>query len=100
MKANWIAKRREKAVRARAAPAQAREESEEQTEYVSAACIIFPDQPDQLILTNPPNGLIMSPHHVRELIGAEIQRHFNNGLFTPIIEDDSFSDTSEELDIT
>ena len=69
LKAKWIAKSHEKSVRARAAPAQAREESEEQTEYVSAAHIVFPDQPDQLILTNHPNGLIMSPHHVRELIG-------------------------------
>ena len=89
-----------KAVRSRVAPDQAREESEEQTEYVSAACIVFPDQPDQLILTNHPNGLIMSPHHVRELIGEEIQRHFNNGLFTPIIGDCNFSDSSEEVDIT
>ena len=42
----------------------------------------------------------MSPCHVRELIGEEIQRNFNNGLFTPIIGDGDFSDTSEEVDIT
>ena len=42
----------------------------------------------------------MSPQHVRELIGEEIQRHFNNGLLTPIIEDGNFTDTGEELDIT
>ena len=34
MKAKWIAKHREKAVRSRASPDQAREEPEEQTEYV------------------------------------------------------------------
>ena len=72
LKAKWIAKRREKSVRSRAAPAQAREEPEEQIEYVSAARIVLPDQPDQLILTNRLNGLIMSPHHVRELIGEGI----------------------------
>ena len=100
LKSKWIARHREKSVRARAAPAQAREEPEEQTEYVSAARIIFPEQPDQLILTNHPNGMMISPRNVRQIIGEEIQRHFNNGLFTPIVRDDNFSDTSEELDIT
>ena len=100
MKAKWIAKHCEKAVRERAAAAQAREEPEEQTEYVSAACIVFPDQPDQLFLTNHHNDMEISPQHVRDLIGEEIQRHFNYGLFTPITDDGDQSVTSEELDIT
>ena len=44
--------------------------------------------------------MIISPRNVRQQIGEEIQRHFNNGLFTPIVGDGDFSDTSEELDIT
>ena len=55
-KAAWIAKRREKATRARAAPAQAREEPEDHTEYVSAARIVFPEQNDPITLNNNPYG--------------------------------------------
>ena len=79
---------------------QARKEPEEKTEYVSAACIIFPDQPDPLFLTNHQNDMDISPQHVRDLIGEEIQRKFNYGFFTPITDDGDHSVTSEELDIT
>ena len=75
-------------------------EHEEQTEYVSAARIVFSDEPNELILHNVPYGMTASPRNVRQKIGEEIQTNFNNGLFTPIIVDGDFSDTSEELDIT
>ena len=69
MKAKWIAKRCAKAVRARAAPAQAREEPEEQTEYISAARIVFSDEPNEIILHNVPYGMTVSPRNVRQQIG-------------------------------